>query len=228
MVLEKQIRRMLNDARSERLSTRFAAQWLRLQDVDKVLPEPILFPAFDHQLAAAFKRETELLFDSIVREDRDVLDLFNADYTFVNERLARHYGIPNVTGDRFRRVTLGPSLEYRRGILGQGSWLMATSVADRTSPVQRGKWIMEVLLGSPPPPPPPGVNQNLDETAGAAVNGHLRSTRAAHGGASQEPSVRVVPPYDRSARPRARELRCHRRLADQRWRRRSRSDRRSV
>jgi mono/diheme cytochrome c family protein len=176
-VLEKQIGRMLKDARSERLSTRFAAQWLRLQDVDKVLPEPILFPAFDHQLAAAFKRETELLFDSIVREDRDVLDLFNADYTFVNERLARHYRIPNVTGDRFRRVTLGPSLEYRRGLLGQGSWLMATSVADRTSPVQRGKWIMEVLLGSPPPPPPPGVNQNLDETAGAAVGGHLRSTR---------------------------------------------------
>jgi len=176
-VFEAQVRRMLKDARSERLSTRFAAQWLRLQDVDKVLPEPILFPAFDHQLADAFKRETELLFDSIVREDRDVLDLFNADYTFVNERLARHYGIPNVTGDRFRRVTLGPSLEYRRGLLGQGSWLMATSVADRTSPVQRGKWIMEVLLGSPPPPPPPGVNQNLDETAGAAVGGRLRSTR---------------------------------------------------
>jgi cytochrome c551/c552 len=176
-VLEKQVRRMLQDARSERLSTRFAAQWLRLQDVDKVLPEPILFPAFDHQLADAFKRETELLFDSIVREDRDVLDLFNADYTFVNERLARHYGIPNVTGDRFRRVTLGPSLAYRRGLFGQGSWLMATSVADRTSPVQRGKWIMEVLLGTPPPPPPPGVNQNLDETAGAAAGGHLRSTR---------------------------------------------------
>jgi mono/diheme cytochrome c family protein len=176
-VLEKQVRRMLKDARSERLSTRFAAQWLRLQDVDKVLPEPILFPAFDHQLADAFKRETELLFDSIVREDRDVLDLFNADYTFVNERLARHYGIPNVTGDRFRRVTLGPSLDYRRGLFGQGSWLMATSVADRTSPVQRGKWIMEVLLGSPPPPPPPGVNQNLDETAGAAADGRLRSTR---------------------------------------------------
>ncbi|HEY2907236.1 MAG TPA: DUF1592 domain-containing protein [Vicinamibacterales bacterium] len=174
--LEKQVRRMLKDARSERLSTRFAAQWLRLQDVDKVLPEPILFPAFDHQLAAAFKRETELLFDSIVHEDRDVLDLFNADYTFVNERLARHYGIPNVTGDRFRRVTLGPSLEYRRGLLGQGSWLMATSVADRTSPVQRGKWIMEVLLGSPPPPPPPGV-PTLDETGAVAAGGRTLSTR---------------------------------------------------
>jgi hypothetical protein len=175
-VLEKQIRRMLKDARSERLSTRFAAQWLRLQDVGKVLPEPILFPSFDHQLADAFKRETELLFDSIVREDRDVLDLFNADYTFVNERLARHYGIPNVTGDRFRRVTLGPSLEYRRGLLGQGSWLMATSVADRTSPVQRGKWIMEVLLGSPPPPPPPGV-PTLDETGAVAAGGRTLSTR---------------------------------------------------
>ena len=100
------------------------------------------------------KRETELFFDSIVREDRSVMDLLTADYTFVNERLAKHYGIPNVTGTAFQRVTLPP---YRRGLLGQGSILTLTSVADRTSPVQRGKWVMEVLLASPPPPPPPNV-----------------------------------------------------------------------
>ncbi|HTK29855.1 MAG TPA: DUF1592 domain-containing protein [Vicinamibacterales bacterium] len=174
-VLEAQVRRMLADPRSESLSTRFAAQWLRLQDVDRILPEPVLFPSFDRQLAQGFVRETELFFDSIVREDRDVLDLLNADYTFVNERLARHYGIPDVTGDRFRRVPLEGPLASRRGILGQGSWLMATSVADRTSPVQRGKWIMEVLLGSPPPPPPPNVPL-LDETK-AVAGGRTLSTR---------------------------------------------------
>jgi cytochrome c553 len=174
--LEKQVRRMLADRRAETLSTRFAAQWLRLQDVDKILPEPVLFPSYNALLADSFKRETQLLFDTIVREDRDVLDLLNADYTFVNERLARHYGIPNVTGDAFRRVTLGPELEYRRGLLGQGSMLMLTSVADRTSPVQRGKWIMEVLLGSPPPPPPPNVPL-LDETKAVAAGGKMLSTR---------------------------------------------------
>ncbi len=175
-VLEKQVRRMLADPRSEALSTRFAAQWLRLQDVDKIRPDALLFPSYDYVLAESFKRETELLFDSIVREDRNVLDLLKADYTFVNERLARHYGIPNVTGDAFRRVTLGPELAYRRGLLGQGSVLMLTSVADRTSPVQRGKWIMEVLLGSPPPPPPPNVPA-LDETNAVAASGKSLSTR---------------------------------------------------
>jgi len=174
-VIERQVRRMLADHRSEALSTRFAAQWLRLQDVDRILPEPVLFPSFDRQLAESFKRETELLFDSIVREDRNVLDLLTADYTFVNERIARHYGIADVTGDRFRRVPLEGELANRRGILGQGSWLMATSVADRTSPVQRGKWIMEVLLGSPPPPPPPNV-PTLDETKPIA-GGRTLSTR---------------------------------------------------
>ncbi len=174
-VLDAQVRRMLADPRSAALSTRFAAQWLRLQDVDKILPESTLFPSYNFALAQSFKRETELLFDSIVRENRNVLDLLNADYTFVNERLARHYGIPNVTGDEFRRVSLGPSLAYRRGLLGQGSILMLTSVADRTSPVQRGKWIMEVLLGSSPPPPPPNVPA-LEETK-AAAGGKMLSTR---------------------------------------------------
>jgi cytochrome c553 len=175
-VLDKQVRRMIADPKSAALSTRFAAQWLRLQDVDNIRPDALLFPSYDYNLAQSFKRETELLFDSLVRDDRSVLTLLDADYTFVNERLARHYGIPNVTGDAFRRVTLGPELAYRRGLLGQGSWLMATSVADRTSPVQRGKWIMEVLLGSPPPPPPPNVPA-LDDTKAVAAGGKTLSTR---------------------------------------------------
>jgi Protein of unknown function (DUF1592)/Protein of unknown function (DUF1588)/Protein of unknown function (DUF1587)/Protein of unknown function (DUF1585)/Protein of unknown function (DUF1595)/Planctomycete cytochrome C len=174
-VLEKQVRRMLADPRGEAMSTRFASQWLRLQDVEKIHPDALLFPSFDNELAESYKRETQLLFDSIVREDRNVLDLFTADYTFVNERIAKVYGIPNITGENFRRVSLAD--ENRRGILGQGSILMLTSVADRTSPVQRGKWVMEALLGTPPPPapqdpaPPP-----LDETK-AAAGGKSLSTR---------------------------------------------------
>jgi hypothetical protein len=162
-VLDKQVRRMLADARSEALSTRFAAQWLRLQDVDKVRPDTLTYPLWDHTLTKSFERETELFFDSLVREDRSVLDLITADYTFVNERLAKHYRIPNVMGNTFRRVQLPD--ENRRGILGQGSILLQTSVADRTSPVLRGKWVMEVLLGTPPPPPPPNV-PDLEETKG--------------------------------------------------------------
>jgi cytochrome c551/c552 len=170
--LERQVRRMLADKRSEALSTRFATQWLRLNDVDDMLPDALLYPYFDHSLGQAFKRETQLFFDSLVREDRSVLDLLTADYTFVNERIARHYGIANVTGPAFRRVTVP---EYRRGLLGHGSILVLTSVADRTSPVMRGKWVMEVLLGSPPPPPPPNVPE-LSEVAPAA-GGRLLSVR---------------------------------------------------
>jgi mono/diheme cytochrome c family protein len=170
--LEKQVRRLLAHPRAEALSTRFASQWLRLNDVDEMLPDALLYPYFDHSLGQAFKRETELFFDSLVREDRSVLDLLTADYTFVNERIARHYGIPNVTGPAFRRV---PVPEYRKGILGHGSILVLTSVADRTSPVMRGKWVMEVLLGSPPPPPPPNVPA-LEETR-AAEAGKLLSVR---------------------------------------------------
>jgi hypothetical protein len=168
-ILDAQVRRMLADPRSEALATRFASQWLRLQDVDKVRPDPLLFPHWDHTLTTSLIRETELFFDSLVREDRSVLDLLTADYTFVNERLARHYGIPNVVGNQFRRVQIPDA--HRRGILGQGSVLLLTSVADRTSPVLRGKWVMEVLLGTPPPPPPPNV-PTLEETkatAGAKV-----------------------------------------------------------
>src|SRR6187401_3429682 len=164
---------MLADKRSEALSTRFASQWLRLQDLDKIFPDYLLYPQYDDTLAKAMKKETELFFDSIVREDRNILDLITADYSFVNERLAIHYQIPNITGPSFQRVTLPP---YRRGLLGQGSILTLTSVADRTSPVQRGKWVMEVLLASPPPPPPPNV-PTLDESTKINDGGKMLSTR---------------------------------------------------
>ena len=171
-VLDRQVARMLADPRSRALSTRFAAQWLRLQDVEKVRPDGLLYTNWDASLTDAFVRETELFFDSLVRENRSVLDLITADYTFVNDRLARHYGIANVTGPEFRRVTLP---EPRRGLLTQGSILLLTSVADRTSPVQRGKWVLQVLLGTPPPPPPPNVPA-LEDTASASA-GRLLSVR---------------------------------------------------
>jgi hypothetical protein len=171
--LDKQVRRMLADRKAEALSTRFASQWLRLQDLDKIFPDYLLYPQYDDTLARAMKKETELFFDSIVREDRSVMDLLTADYSFVNERLAKHYGIPNITGNAFQRVTL-PA--YRRGLLGQGSILTLTSVADRTSPVQRGKWVMEVLLASPPPAPPPNVPA-LDDSVKANEGGKMLSTR---------------------------------------------------
>ena len=172
-MLERQGRRLLADPRAEAMSTRFASQWLRLQDVEKIHPDALLFPGFDHELAESYKRETELFFDSIVREDRNVLDLLTADYTFVNERIARVYRMPNIVGEQFRRVTVA---DERRGILGQGSMLMQTAVADRTSPVQRGKWIMEVLLGSPPPPAPADVPP-FDDTKAATATGKPLSTR---------------------------------------------------
>ncbi len=174
LVLDKQVKRMLADPRSEALSTRFASQWLRLQDVDKIRPDALLFPAYDNELGEAYKKETELFFQSIVAEDRNILDLFTADYTFVNERIAKVYKIPNIVGEGFQRVQLTD--ENRRGILGEGSMLMSTSVADRTSPVQRGKWIMEVLLGSPPPPPPPDVPP-FDDTKDSNASGKPLSVR---------------------------------------------------
>jgi mono/diheme cytochrome c family protein len=164
-VLEAQVKRMLKDERATSLATRFASLWLRLQDLDKIHPDALTFPAFDHTLVEAMRRETELLFETLVKEDGRVLDILDADYTFVNERLARHYGLPNITGDFFRRVKVTD--ENRRGLLGHGSVLMMTSVADRTSPVLRGKWVMEVLLASPPPAPPPNV-PTLEETKGVA------------------------------------------------------------
>ncbi len=171
-VYEKQIARLLVDPRSEALSNRFARQWLRLGDVDSVLPDAVAYPYFDRTLGDAFIKESELFFDSLVREDRSVLDLLTADYSFVNERIARHYGIPNVTGNAFRRVTLPPE---RRGILTQGSVLVLTSVADRTSPVMRGKWVMEVMMGSPPPAPPADVP--AFETIKGEVGGKVLTVR---------------------------------------------------
>jgi len=152
---DAQVKRMLADPRAAALATRFASQWLRLQDLEKIHPDPLQYPQYDYTLGEAMQRETELFFENLVRTDRSVLDLLTADYTFVNERLARHYGIPGIAGTEFQRVTLAD--ENRRGLLGQGSILTMTSVADRTSPVLRGKWVMEVLLGSPPPPPPATV-----------------------------------------------------------------------
>ena len=154
-VLEQQVARMLRDPRVEALSTRFFGQWLRLQDVGKVWPESSLFPGFSQQLAEGMVKETELLFQNIVRDDRSVLEIFDADYTFVNERLAQYYGIEGVSGEEFRRVQYPP--DQRRGVFGHGSVLQLTSMSDRTSPVLRGKWVMEVLMGTPPPPPPPNV-----------------------------------------------------------------------
>ena len=171
--LERQVRRLLADPRANVLATRFAAQWLRLSDLEKIHPDVRTYPNFDEQLKTAMIRETELFFETLVREDRSLLELFTADYTFVNERLARHYGIPDVRGAEFRRVTHADTA--RHGILGHGSILTQTSHAIRTSPVLRGKWVMEVLLGSPPPPPPPNVPE-LDETA-AADGARLLSVR---------------------------------------------------
>jgi len=171
-VLDEQVRRMMVAPEADALSKRFAAQWLRLGDVENMLPDALLYPYYDKSLGDDFVRETELFVDSLVREDRSVLELLTADHTFVNERIAKHYGIPNIVGSDFQRVTVP---DNRRGILGQGSILVLTSVADRTSPVMRGKWIMEVLLGSPPPPPPPNVPA-LEATKGSA-GGKLLTVR---------------------------------------------------
>jgi hypothetical protein len=156
-VLEEQTRRMLADPRSNAMSENFAGQWLHLRNLEGIHPNTDEFPDFDNDLRLAFTREAELFFTSIMREDRNVMDFLTADYTFVNERLARHYGIPQVYGSRFRRVTLGPEFEARRGLLGKGGVLMSTSRADRTSPVLRGKWILENLIGTAPPAPPANV-----------------------------------------------------------------------
>jgi cytochrome c5 len=155
-VLGQQVRRMLADPRSDALVDNFGGQWLHLRNVAGLKPSPELLFHFDDNLRQAFRRETELFLGSIIRENRSVLDLLDADYTFLNERLARHYGIPGVHGDRFRRVTL-PAGSVRRGLLGQGSILTDTSRVNRTSPVIRGKWILENIFGTPPPPPPPNV-----------------------------------------------------------------------
>ena len=153
-VLERQVRRMLDDPRADALVSNFAGQWLQLRNVETVKPDPVIFP-FDEALRKAFLTETELFVSSLVREDRSLLDLISADYTFVNQRLAEHYGVPRIYGSQFRRVPLPAG--HRRGLLGQGSVLTVTSYPNRTSVVQRGKWVLENLLGTPPPPPPMDV-----------------------------------------------------------------------
>jgi hypothetical protein len=155
VLLKQQVKRMLGDERADTLATNFAAQWLYLRNVKGIVPDSYQFPDWDEDLRVAMGRETELFLTSQMREDHSVAELLTANYTFLNERLAHHYGIPNVYGSRFRRVTLPD--DRRAGLLGQASILAVTSQPNRTSPVQRGKWVLDNLLGTPPPPPPPNV-----------------------------------------------------------------------
>ena len=171
-VLEQQARRLLSDQRSEALALNFAGQWLNLRGLQSAGPLPMLYPDFDDPLRQAMRREVELLFETIVREDKNVVELLTADYTFVDERLARHYGMPNIYGSQFRRVSLGPGMEVRRGLLGKGAILTTTSKPERTSPVTRGKWIMTNLLGASPPDPPAEVPPLKPRSADAA--GHTK------------------------------------------------------
>ena len=164
-VLEQQVRRMLADPRARSLVDNFAGQWLVLRNVRTVAPDAEIFPAFDENLRAAFQQETELFFASQLRADRSIVELLTADHTYLNERLARHYGIPGVYGNHFRRVALGGD-QHRGGLLGHGSLLTVTSYPNRTSPVLRGKWILENILGTPPPPPPPNVPSLPDKGEG--------------------------------------------------------------
>jgi hypothetical protein len=180
-VLDQQVRRMLKDPKSSALVTNFGQQLLYLRNLPATSPDGIFYPDWDHELRQAFQRETELFFESIIREDRNVVDLLTADYTFVNERLARHYGIPNIYGSHFRRAALGPSLDYRRGILGKGSFLSVTWTQNfRTSPVKRGVWVLENILGTPPPEPPPNVPALEDTAAGSKKVLTLREQMTMH------------------------------------------------
>jgi hypothetical protein len=169
--LEQQVTRMLADSRSQALIDNFSSQWLGIRSVRGVTPDPDLFPEFDDNLREAFLRETGMFVDSQLRENHPAVELLTANYTFVNERLARHYGIPGVYGERFRRVTLPDA--RRGGLLGHGSILTATSYPNRTSPVLRGKWVLDNLLGSPPPPPPADVPALVEKSA----DGRVRSVR---------------------------------------------------
>jgi hypothetical protein len=176
-VLERQVRRMLADPRSSNLVSNFADQWLHLRNLESITPDLRLFPDFDDNLRQAFRRETESLFEEVLREDRSVLDLLRSDHAYLNERLAKHYGIPHVYGDRFRRVALGDGGE-RGGLLRQGSVLTVTSYATRTSPVIRGKWVLENILGTPPPPQPANVPALKDNTVDSSLS--VRERLAEH------------------------------------------------
>ncbi len=178
--LEQQVQRMLGDPRATRaLVDNFAAQWLNLRRVREVVVDPDIYPDFDESLLQAFEEETRLFLTSTLREDRSILDLLRANYTFVNERLARHYGIAGIYGSRFRRVPLTDP-DRRGGLLAHGSILATTSYPNRTSPVLRGKWLLDNIFGTPPPPPPPGVNTTLDEPTGGALPPTIRERLAKH------------------------------------------------
>jgi mono/diheme cytochrome c family protein len=178
--LEQQVRRMIADPRSEALVSNFAQQLLYLRNLPATAPDGIFYPNWDDELRQSLKRESELFFDSIIREDRNIVDLLTADYTFVNERLARHYGIANVYGSRFRRITLPPEMDYRRGLLGKGSFLAVTHTQNfRSSPVKRGAWVLENILGTPPPEPPANVPA-LEETKGDGKPLTLREQMTLH------------------------------------------------
>jgi hypothetical protein len=189
--LERQVRRMLADPRADALVTNFAGQWLFLRELKNARPDS---PDFDGNLRQSLQRETELVFRKVMQEDRSVIDFLDADYTFVDERLARHYGIPDVRGSRMRQVTL-PADSPRRGLLGQGSILTLTSAANRTSPVVRGKWILENLLGAPPPQPPPGVETNLEKDPAQVKATSLRQRLELHRASPTcAPCHRVIDP----------------------------------
>jgi hypothetical protein len=177
-VLEQQVKRMLADSRSKALVENFVGQWLGLRKLDSISPDPRVFPDFDDNLREALEQQTMLFAESIAREDRSVLDFLRADYTFLNERLARHYGIPNVYGNSFRRVTLQE--EARKGLLGQGSVLTVTSYSNRTSPTLRGKWVLENILGAPPPPPPPDVPFLKEDTGTGGKRLTMRERMSQH------------------------------------------------
>ena len=178
-ILEQQLRRMLADRRSEALVNNFAAQWLYLRDIESKQPDEILFPEFDQTLREAMRQETELFLSSVFRENRSILDLLSANYTFLNERLAQHYGIPGIRGSYFRRYTFPPG-SPRGGLLGEGSFLTITSYANRTSPVLRGKWVLQNLLASPPPPPPPNVPSLKTEGKDPGTTLTMREAMTAH------------------------------------------------
>jgi len=179
-VLDQQVRRMIADPRSDALVSNFAQQLLYLRNLPGTAPDGIFYPNWDDELRQSLKREAELFFDSIIREDRNIVDLLTADYTFVNERLARHYGIANIYGSRFRRVTLPPELDYRRGLLGKGSFLAVTFTQNfRSSPVKRGAWVLENILGTPPPEPPANVPA-LEDTKGDGRPLTLREQMTLH------------------------------------------------
>ncbi len=206
-IAEQQVRRMLRDPKATALVKNFGGQWLLLRNIRLVTPDADMFPEFDDNLREAFQRETELFLESQFRDDRGVLDLLSANYTFLNERLAKVYGIPNVYGSHFRRVTLPD--DRRAGLLGHGSILTVTSYPTRTSPVLRGKWVMETLLASPPPLPPANVPPLKENDGASAPDIGARTA----GAASQESGLCVVSHADGPARVRVRELRCDREMA---------------